>query len=89
MATENVTHYAILLTLGITGMRKGELAALTWKDNIDFEGKTISISIWGMGVRNPKHEIAFALSIGVRNSQNTWKVLNHGMWNRRKYMVTI
>lgn len=55
MATENATRYAILLTLATTGMRKGELAALTWND-IDFECNTISITKTRdeYGVRDPK-----------------------------------
>ncbi|WP_396631755.1 MULTISPECIES: tyrosine-type recombinase/integrase [Lysinibacillus] len=36
------TH-VILLTLATTGMRKGELAGLTWKD-IDFMQNIISIT---------------------------------------------
>ncbi|MFJ8513373.1 tyrosine-type recombinase/integrase [Lysinibacillus xylanilyticus] len=54
-ATENATRYAILLTLATTGMRKGELAALTWKD-IDFESNTIAITKTRdeYGVRDPK-----------------------------------
>lgn len=54
-ATENATRYAIILTLATTGMRKGELAALTWED-IDFEKMTISITKTRdeYGVRDPK-----------------------------------
>lgn len=54
-ATENATRYAIILTLATTGMRKGELAALTWAD-INFEKMTISITKTRdeYGVRDPK-----------------------------------
>jgi integrase len=40
---EDFTYYALFSTLYYTGMRKGELLALTW-DDIDLEKKTISIT---------------------------------------------
>ncbi|MEK4171016.1 site-specific integrase [Lysinibacillus sp. FSL L8-0312] len=54
-STENATRYAILLTLATTGMRKGELAGLTWSD-LDFKQNTISITKTRdeYGVRSPK-----------------------------------
>ncbi|MGE7596962.1 tyrosine-type recombinase/integrase [Lysinibacillus fusiformis] len=54
-STENATRYAILLTLTTTGMRKGELAGLTWND-LDFKQHTISIAKTRdeYGVRSPK-----------------------------------
>ncbi|WP_277815915.1 MULTISPECIES: tyrosine-type recombinase/integrase [Lysinibacillus] len=52
----------MLLTLATTGMRKGELAALTWKD-IDFESKIIAITKTRDEYGIPKLVIAFALSI--------------------------
>ena len=41
--TENVELYAIFRTLAFTGIRKGELLALTWED-IDFKALTITIN---------------------------------------------
>ncbi|WP_083244691.1 tyrosine-type recombinase/integrase [Lysinibacillus fusiformis] len=54
-STENATRYAILLILATTGMRKGELAGLTWND-LDFKQNTISITKTRdeYGVRSPK-----------------------------------
>lgn len=49
------TRYSLLLTLAMTGMRKGEALALTWED-IDFENKLISVSKTRdrFGSRKPK-----------------------------------
>lgn len=52
---ENITNYTALLVLSYTGMRKGELMGLHWK-NIDFENHTITIEHtrdWH-GLRKPK-----------------------------------
>ncbi len=40
---ENELHYAMFLTFYYSGMRKGELLALTWND-LDFENQTININ---------------------------------------------
>ena len=40
--TEPTTYYTIFLTLGMSGIRKGELAGLRWSD-IDFDNNTITI----------------------------------------------
>lgn len=40
--TEPTSYYTIFLTLGMSGIRKGELAGLRWSD-IDFENNTITI----------------------------------------------
>lgn len=39
---ENITNYSLFLTLGYTGIRKGEAMGLQWK-NVDFKKKTITI----------------------------------------------
>jgi len=47
--------YALIFTAIFTGMRKGELLALTW-DDVDFNSKKINInkSLWGNTVQTPK-----------------------------------
>lgn len=52
---ENITFYTALLTLAYTGMRKGELMGLHWK-NIDFEKRTITVEQTrdNLGLRKPK-----------------------------------
>ncbi|MEK4628070.1 tyrosine-type recombinase/integrase [Solibacillus sp. FSL R7-0682] len=40
--TEPTTYYTIFLTLGMSGIRKGELAGLRWSD-IDFDNNTITV----------------------------------------------
>lgn len=40
--TENETNYTLLLTLAYTGVRKGEVMGLQWR-NIDFANKTITV----------------------------------------------
>lgn len=53
--TENITNYTMILTLAYTGMRRGEMYALKWKD-LDFEENMISINATrdNKGYRKPK-----------------------------------
>jgi len=52
---ESITNYSALLVLAYTGMRKGELMGLHWK-NIDFDKQTITIEYTRdrNGIRKPK-----------------------------------
>lgn len=61
-------HYVIVFTLIRTGMRKGELLALTW-DDINFEEKTISItkSRTENGIKAPKTKSSIR-TIGIDNT---------------------
>lgn len=53
--TENITNYTMLLTLAYTGLRRGELFALQWKD-INFIDGTLSVRATrdNKGYRKPK-----------------------------------
>lgn len=91
-------HYIIVSTLIRTGMRKGELLALTWED-IDFENKTINItkSRNELGVKSPKTKSSYR-TIAIDNTliseikaYKTWQKKNRlkygPLYKESEYMV--
>lgn len=66
--TSKFHHYLIAVLLLRTGMRKGEMLALTW-DDINFEEKTISITKTrsDLGVKKPKTPSSKRI-IGIDNT---------------------
>ena len=67
-----ITHYTALSLLFLTGMRAGELRALQWESDIDFENKIITIRETRnrFGARSPKTKNSyreFPMSENINN----------------------
>lgn len=67
-----ITHYTALSLLFLTGIRVGELRALQWENDIDFESKIITISETRnrFGARSPKTKNSyreFPMSENINN----------------------
>ncbi|HWO96861.1 MAG TPA: site-specific integrase [Bacillus sp. (in: firmicutes)] len=78
-------HYMIASMLIRTGMRKGELLALTWED-IDCKEKTISItkSRSDNGVKTPKTKSSIR-TIGIDNTLVA-ELKNYRTWQKKNKM---
>ncbi|HEY4623471.1 MAG TPA: site-specific integrase, partial [Solibacillus sp.] len=79
-----ITHYTALSTLFLTGMRVGELRALRWDDDIDFENNVIYINKTKdrYGSRSPKTKNSyrkFPMNENIRNL-----LLNYKEWYDEK-----